>query len=183
MKKAIFVPGNGGCRTVDGWFSYLNAEFTKMGINVVAEEFPDPMLARREYWIPFLEKLGTDPETILVGHSSGAVAAMRYAENHAILGSILVAACHTDLGIESEKESGYFDDPWNWDAIKKNQKWIALFASSDDPCIAIEEARYVRDKLQPTYFEFTDRGHFSIEKLPEAVEFVGSKLAQQGLCR
>jgi pimeloyl-ACP methyl ester carboxylesterase len=62
-----------------------------------------------------------DSETVLVGHSSGAIAAMRLAETHAILGSVLVGAYHTHLGMGTEKLSGYFDRPWQWDAIKRNQ--------------------------------------------------------------
>ena len=45
-----------------------------------------------DIWLPDLEELGADERTILIGHSSGAVAAMRYAESHRVLGSILVYA-------------------------------------------------------------------------------------------
>jgi predicted alpha/beta hydrolase family esterase len=73
-----------------------------------------------------------------VGHSSGALAAIRVAEICPILGSVLVGAYHTDLGIEKEKLSGYFDRAWNWKKIKTNQNWIVLFASQDDPWIPID---------------------------------------------
>lgn len=49
-----------------------------------------------------------------MGHSSGAVAALRILETTKVLGVALVAAYHTDLGDETEKESGYFDAPWQW---------------------------------------------------------------------
>ena len=179
--KAIFIPGNGGGHTDKNWFPYLNTELRKLGIEIVAAKFPDPVLARRSYWIPFLERLGADENTILIGHSSGALAGMRYVETHSILGSILVGVCHTDLGLESERLSGYYDEPWDWDAIKMNQKWIAIFASMDDPFIPVDESRYVRDQLSATYFEFTDRGHFITDhnpanrELPEAFEFLKSE--------
>jgi predicted alpha/beta hydrolase family esterase len=147
--KVIFIPGNGGgdINAPDGWFPYLKREFEKMGLQVIAQNFPDPIYARKQYWLPFLEKLGADENTILIGHSSGAVAAMRYAESHKLLGTILVAACHTDMGMPSEKISGYYDDPWNWEAIKANQQWIVQFHSTDDPLIPIEEARFVQKML------------------------------------
>jgi hypothetical protein len=47
-----------------------------------------------------------------VGHSSGAEAAMRYAETRRVAGLVLVAACHTDLGLQSEAVSGYYSRPW-----------------------------------------------------------------------
>jgi len=69
---------------------------------------------------------------------------MRFAETNKILGSILVGACYTDLGDEGEKASGYYSRPWEWDAIKGNQRWIVQFASIDDPYIPIKEARYIQ---------------------------------------
>jgi len=112
MTKVIFIPGNGGGGPNDNWFPYLKEELEKEGVEVVAVQFPDSILARESYWIPFLEKLNADHETILVGHSSGAIAAMRYAENHTILGSVLVGTYYTDMGLEMEKKSEYFGRPW-----------------------------------------------------------------------
>lgn len=130
-------------------------------MEVIAAEFPDPDLARAFIWIPFLiNDLKVDEDTILIGHSSGAIAALRLAEKHKILGSVLVGAYHTDLGMETEKQSGYFDEPWNWGAIKENQKWTVLFASQDDPWISIEEPRYLHRQLNCEYHEFKDQGHF-----------------------
>ncbi|OGN28085.1 MAG: hypothetical protein A3A33_04065 [Candidatus Yanofskybacteria bacterium RIFCSPLOWO2_01_FULL_49_25] len=177
--NVIFIPGNGGGSTKENWFPYVQSELEKLGLTVIAEQFPDPDLARAEYWLPFLEKLGTDEHTILIGHSSGALAAMRYAEHHNILGSVLVGVAHTDGGDVKEKASGYFDTPWDWVAIKRNQQWIIEFHSTDDPYIAVAEARFVHDKLDADYHEFTDRGHFfPADAFPELIESVTKKLKQ-----
>src|ERR1700722_11552112 len=146
-KKAIIIHGNGGSRPTDIWIPYLKNELEKIGIETLAPQFPDAVLARSSYWLPFLKELKADAETIIIGHSSGAIAAMRYAEKNRIFGSVLVGSYHTDLGLDTEKLSGYFDTPWDWEAIKKNQNWIIQFASESDPCIPIEEARFVQKKL------------------------------------
>lgn len=178
--KAIFIPGNGGGTPHDNWFPYLKEELEKLGIHVIAEQFPDSNLARAAYWLPFLKELNADENTILIGHSSGAVASMRYAERNRLLGSVLVGTCHTDLGMETEKISGYYDAPWDWDAIKKNQKWIIQFASSDDPWIPIEEARFVHQRLNTDYYEYKDQGHFGGDyyrpTFPEALAAIKRKL-------
>jgi Predicted esterase of the alpha/beta hydrolase fold len=159
--KVIFIPGNGGGGPNDNWFPYLKDELEKLDISVVASEFPDNILARESYWIPFLKNvLHGDKNTILVGHSSGAIAAMRFAENNELLGSVLVGAYHTDLGLPTEVQSEYFNRPWNWEAIVNNQKWIIQFAAVNDPWIPIEEARFVHDKLHTEYHESLDQGHF-----------------------
>ncbi len=161
MVKAIFIPGNGGSSTQDNWFPAVKLELEAHGVEVISVVFPDPYLARQSYWIPFLrDELKADEKTILIGHSSGAIAAMRFAEEYLILGSVLVGAYHTDLGMESEKKSGYFDKAWNWDAIKCNQQWTILFASQDDPWIPVKEPRYLHEQLDCEYHEFKDQGHF-----------------------
>jgi predicted alpha/beta hydrolase family esterase len=161
MTQVIFIPGNGGSSTQDNWFPSVKEALEKASISVVSVPFPDPELARASFWLPFLQdQLKADENTILVGHSSGAIAALRYAETHRILGSVLVGAYHTDLGIENEKLSGYFDTPWQWEAIKKNQEWAVIFASQDDPWIPVAEARYLHQQLTCEYHEYTNQGHF-----------------------
>jgi uncharacterized protein len=169
--KIIFVPGNGGDgNTVYGWFSYLKKEFEVLGCEVLAPVYPDPALARASFWLPFIENLGTDENTVLVGHSSGAIAAMKYAENHKILGTILVAGYHTDLGMETERQSEYFNTPFNWEKIKENQEWIIQFNSTNDDFIPIEEARFVHEKLSSEYYELS-QGHFYPQDIfPEIIE-------------
>jgi uncharacterized protein len=176
--KAIIIHGNGGCTAGDIWLPWVERELTALGVDVINQTFPDNIKARAAFWLPHLESLGTDENTILIGHSSGAVAAMRYAESHRLLGSILVGVCHTDLGDSFEAASGYYSSPWQWAAIRNNQKWIAIYNSSDDPHIPIAEARFVAAQLRCSFFEFTDRGHFvDSRQFPEVVDFVRRKIA------
>ena len=179
--KVIFIHGNGGGTGQDNWFPWCASEFKKHGFEAIAPDFPDPKLARAKYWLPYIQDvLKADEKTVLIGHSSGAVASMRCAETHKILGSVLVGANYTDLGYESEKQSGYFDTPWDWQAIKNNQKWVIQFASTDDPYIPINESRYIHDKLGSKYFEFNNQGHFGEDigktEFPELVSITISKL-------
>lgn len=182
--KAIIIQGNNGGTPQDNWFPYIKEELEKIGIAVIAKAFPDTILAREKYWLPFLKKLGADENSILIGHSSGAVAAMRFAEKNRILGSVLVGACYTDLGLEEEKKSGYYNRPWEWNKIKNNQKWIVLFASVDDPYIPIGEARFIHKNLNTEYFEYTNEGHFGNgnhpkKRFPEIVQIIKQKIVKK----
>ncbi len=184
MLKVILIHGNGGGRASDIWFPYVKEQLEQLGVMVVAQTFPDNYLARSSYWIPFLKnELKADSETVIVGHSSGAVCAMRFAEKYPLLGSVLVGACYTDLGLESERVSGYYDEAWQWRTIQNNQTWIAQFASVDDPCIPIDEARHIHDMLNTEYYEFTDRGHFGgdrdVKEFKECVAVLKKKLHLQ----
>ncbi len=173
----ILVHGNGGSTVEDIWFPEVKTELEALGLEVVAQTMPDNMLARSIKWLPFLENvLGANENSIIIGHSSGAVAAMRYAETHRIFGSVLVGASHTDLGDRGEKMSGYFDEPWDWDAIKANQNWIVQFASPSDPYIPIEEPRHIHAQLDTDYRELPGRGHFMEVIFPEVEKVIKEKL-------
>ncbi len=180
--KIIFAHGNGGGTAKDNWFPWLKTELERLGLKVIAQTFPDNDLARASIWLPFLKKLSADKNTIIIGHSSGAVAAMRYAQKNKLLGSILIGASYTDLGDAKEKASGYYDKPWDWEEIKNNQKFIVQFHSTDDPYIPVSEAHFIRDHLNSEYYEFTNRGHFMIDhnpvnkKFPEILKVVENEL-------
>lgn len=178
--KIIFAHGNGNSTPNDNWIPWAKAAFEKLGFTVVAPQFPDALLARESYWLPFLkDELKADENTIIIGHSSGAVAATRYAEKNKLLGTVLIGTMYTDLGIETETIAGYYNRPWDWQAIKNNQQWVILFASTDDPWIPISEPRFINQQLGTDYYEFTDQGHFGGDyhkpTFPELVDAVKKK--------
>ena len=97
--RVVIVPGN-GCTPVRqcNWYGWLSDELERRGFgDVVLRDMPDPYVARRSKWLPFLKPL-CDETTVLVGHSSGAEAGLRLAEEVKLGGLVLVSACVTDLG-------------------------------------------------------------------------------------
>jgi pimeloyl-ACP methyl ester carboxylesterase len=90
-----------------------------------------------------------------------------------VQGCVLVSACHTDLGIDNEREAGYYNRPWRWELIKANagaipqstpsappnplllssilppsgRAGITQFHSDDDPFIPLSEAQHVACSL------------------------------------
>jgi len=176
--KVMIIPGNAGPNISNHWYPYVKRELEKLGFTVIAENMPDPVLARANYWVPFIEqKVAGDEDIILIGHSSGTVASFKYAEKHKIKGMVIVGAYHTDLGLDDEKQSGYFDKPFEWEKIKNNSQWIIQFAAVDDSVIPISEARYVAKKLSSEYHEYPDKGHYLHEETPEIIEEIKKKLS------
>lgn len=124
---------------------------------------------------------------ILVGHSSGAQAALRYAELYPTRGIVLVSATYSDLGDAGERASGYYPqgkgedetNQYKFEEMKKNCKQWVQFHSDDDPFIPLYEAERIRDglKLGATneylfdYKMLPSRSHF-FEFDPEILEAV-----------
>src|SRR5258708_24943751 len=101
---AIIIPGNNNTAISEVWYLQVKKELEKLGLDVIAKNMPDPNLARKQFWLPFIEEHVKDQSSsILVGHSSGAVAILRYLEENKAEGIVLVGASHTDLNDKKEK--------------------------------------------------------------------------------
>jgi len=141
------------------------------------QDMPDPYEAKQTIWLPFLrDVLKADEQSIIVGHSSGAEAAMRYAEENKVRGLVLVAACHTDLGHPSEAISGYYDRPWLWDKMKGNIGFASQFADKEDCFIPFAEAQVVHKGLDTELIASTRGDHFMVQEFPELLEHIKLKL-------
>lgn len=159
--RIIFLHGNQSLHWSFAWSPWLKAELEKRGYSTFFETFPDSIIARKTYWLAFLkEHINAGPEDVLVGWSSGAVAAMRYAEMQQIRGSILVSPCYTDLHDALEQQSGYYDTPWNWEKIRANQTHITLIHSDNDPFIPSSEFETIATNLHTRTYRIPNGGHF-----------------------
>lgn len=166
--RCLIIPGC-GCSPVTeaNWYLWMKDKLVESELfsEVILEDMPDPVDAKEIIWLPFiLNKLKADENTVMIGHSSGAQASMRFLENNRLKGCVLVSACHTDLGSESERLAGYYNRAWEWTNIKNNSEWILQYHSSDDPFIPIKEADHVAENLSSEYFRFEDKAHFFAPK-------------------
>jgi len=180
--RVVIIPGN-GCDSLVGanWYLWMADRLRSEGrfSAVTASVMPDPHAARRKIWLPFmLGALAVDERTVVVGHSSGAVAAMRFLEDHRAHGAVLVSACHTDLGDAGERAAGYYPPaggPWKWDAIRSNAGSaggnIRVLHSDNDPFIPLGEAQHVAEVLHVPLRVVPGRSHFfkPCDELIEAV--------------
>lgn len=178
--RIIFIHGNQTDHWTFGWAPWLKSELEKNGFATFFETFPDSIIARAEYWLPFLkDHIKAGANDVLVGWSSGAVAAMRYAETNTILGSVLVSPCYTHLNNDLERQGGYYETPWDWEAITSHQKHIALFFGDNDPFIPQEEFTFIAEKLKPTIRKMSGTGHFNEQAtFPELLQYILQTYAQ-----
>ena len=173
IKKVVIVPGNGSGDVFHAnWYGWLHKKLNRLeGVTCNLENMPDPIEAKESVWIPFMKnRLMVDEHTIIVGHSSGACAAVRFAEQYKVAGIVLVSAYHSDLGDKLEQASGYFSRPWNWDKAKSNVPWICQFGSTDDPFLPWAEQEEVSKNLNADLKKYTDKGHFMSSTCPDLLK-------------
>ena len=168
--KVVIVPGNGaGCHEAN-FYPTLAATLQSAGYAVELQEMPDPNVAREAVWLPFIKDvLGADADTLLIGHSSGACAALRLAEAQRLGALVVVSVTPSDMDDANERASGYYSRPWQWAAMRANCKTIVQFSSRDDPLIPIALQRTAAEGLRGAespaghtfeYVELDHRSHF-----------------------
>jgi predicted alpha/beta hydrolase family esterase len=172
--RFIYIHGNDSLHWSFAWAPWLKSELEKLGFKTFFETMPDSIMARSKYWLPFLKDYAQVNENdVLIGWSSGATAAMRYAENNTIRGSILISPSYTDLDDELEKQSGYFGQAWQWHNIKANQHHIGLIWGDDDPYIPQADFAFIADQLDPTQIKVHDGKHFGErQNFPELLDYI-----------
>lgn len=179
--RVIILPGN-GCTPIRecNWYGWLEEQLkAEPGVEVLMSDMPDPFVARENVWLPFVQRSwAPDERTVVIGHSSGAEAAMRLAETTKLLGIVLVSACHTDLGISNERASGYYARPWLWEDIRENVGRIVQFGAKDDPFLPLKEQQHVADSLRAEFHRLDGRGHFMEDEMPELMDVVRSFVAE-----
>jgi len=114
MSRIILIPGNGNDQVETSmWYpsaveALANAKDLKTGQHLfgggsVLRTFPDPYDAHEDIWIRFMENdIEINESDVVIGHSSGAAAILRFIESRKVKGAVLVSAYHTDLGDISE---------------------------------------------------------------------------------
>ena len=173
ITKVVILPGNGAGNVFRAnWYGWLHKKVDRLeGITCRLENMPDPVGAKESVWVPFMkDTLGVDENTVIVGHSSGAVAAVRFAEKYKVGGILLVSGYSSDLGDANERESGYFSRPWCWEETKANSGWICQFGSMDDPFLPWDEQEEMATGLSAKLMKFTDKGHFMSSTCPDILK-------------
>jgi pimeloyl-ACP methyl ester carboxylesterase len=122
--KCFILHGNNSTTINDGWYLSLSNYLNLLGYSVDIRDYPENIINNQEEIIKTLKNLGCDENSIIIGHSSGAQAALRYSEIFKVLGLIIITPYVTHMNNSHEKESGYFDKPWDPLSIQQNCKWI-----------------------------------------------------------
>lgn len=188
MKKVYIIHGWDGSPD-EPLFQWLDKELTTKDFLVERLAMPNPETPVIESWIRKLqESINPDSETILVGHSVGCQAAIRYLETlpieTKIKGLVLLAPWMKldQTTIEEEGEEGveiarpWMETPIDFDKVKKiANNVIAIFSDNDD-FVELSQKDFFEEKLSAQTIVEHEKGHFSpaenISELPSALKSI-----------
>ena len=174
MKTVIILHGTMG--SPDGnWFQWLKSELKGKGFTVWLPQLPNPEQPSLRAEADFVRAncpFPIDEETLIVGHSSGAILALILAqENKAKVGGIVAVSVFHDNSLKWEANNSLFDVPFDWDAIQKNTGKLLFIHSDTDPYVPLAQARYVADNCKAELLIIPGQGHFNLEQSKDYAAF------------
>lgn len=177
MKQALILHGT-DAKPQSNWFSWLKDELEKDGYKVWLPQLPNSATPNAKVYTNFLLSESDflfDDETIIIGHSSGAVEALHLLENlpenTRIKAVFLVSVFKDDLGWSALK--GLFDEPLDFTNIKAKSGKIVLLHADNDPYCPIEHAEYIAKQVGGELIIKTGQGHFNTELSEKYKAFPG----------
>lgn len=166
MKTAIILHGTLG--TPDGnWFQWLKNELEQKGFTVWLPQLPEADKPSLREWNDFVKDhcpFPIDNQTLIVGHSSGAILALVLAQSDTEkIGAIVAVSVFHDNSLRWEPNNKLFDVSLDWAAIRNGVSKLYLIHSDNDPYVPLGQARYVAQKTGAEFMVMPDQGHFNTE--------------------
>ena len=174
MKNAIILHGTLG--SPDGnWFKWLKNEIEKRGLQAWLPQLPHADQPSLADWYAFIQKecpFVINEDTLIVGHSSGAILALIIAQNNKEkIGAIVDVSVFHDNSLQWEPNNKLFDIEFNWQAIRQSTNKLLFVHSDDDPYIPLNQAQFVADNCGAELMLIPAQGHFNLEKSEDYRQF------------
>ncbi len=175
MSRIFLIHGWTGGSDKD-WFPWAKKQLEIKGYEVFVPDMPEPDYPKIKPWVEKLGDVVNKPRTddIFIGHSIGCQAIERYLQtlpeeikiDKVILIApwiILANEALDDLENDNKIVEPWYNEPIDYEKIKKMAKWTAVF-SDNDPWVSFKDNYKVyKDKLGAKIILEKGKGHFTKE--------------------
>jgi len=182
-KNVLLLHGTRGSPR-ENWFPWLKEQVEGQGWKVWVPDLPDadhPVAQKSIDYVFANKDWQFNEESVMVGHSSGAVTTLgliqELPEGVKIKRAIMVGVFRGDLGREDLKD--LVQKEWDLEKIKARCQEFIFIHSDNDPYCPLEHAKWWTEQLNGKLVVFPGRGHFSIRtigenarKIPEILEYI-----------
>ena len=175
MAKFLILHGTDGSPN-SNWFMWLKGTLIGQGHTVWLPQLPGADRPNTETYNEFLlsnKEFTYDDDTVIIGHSSGAVEALHLLQHlpdgPAIKAAILVSAFEDNLNWDALND--LFIEPLDFDLLKeRSQKFIFIHADND-PYAPLEQAEDLAHQTGGELVTMEGQGHFNTELGPQYKQF------------
>lgn len=182
MKNVLILHGLNGDPNAN-WYPYLATQLRKHGYQASGPRLHKPLKPDIDKVFQALSKERVfNSETIIVGHSSGAVLACGILQNlppDLKVNKVFLVGGFIDRDLTRELYrqvpraafDNLFPKTWNWGKIKHQAKRFVVIQSDNDPFVPLKQGKILAKKLNAEEMLLKGQGHFSISTSPQYREF------------
>lgn len=167
MKKAVILHGTLGSPE-GNWYQWLETELLAKGFEVWVPTLPRADQPTLHEWAVYVHEnrpFELDAQTLVVGHSSGAILALILAQrSHTRLGGIVGVSVFHDNSLNWEPNGQLFDLSLDFDAIRSHVDKLLFVHSDNDPYVPLDQAKFVADGCAAELVVLPGQGHFTTEQ-------------------
>lgn len=166
MKNALILHGTNASPEAN-WFPWLKNKLERNGYTVWVPQLPGAEHPDMKTYREFI--FGSDfdfhDETIIIGHSSGAVATLSLLEALPDSSQIDTAVM---VGVYKPEERGYSSkEPIDTAKVIDKAKRLVFVHSDNDPYCPLSDAEYFAKELKAELNVIPDNDHFSCQLNPK----------------
>ena len=160
------------------WIPWLQSQLLKVNIPTATPEIPYSFDRNWKVWSQEVERFDITPETILIGHSTGAGFFVKYLSIHPNITVDKVVLVAPWLDPDHEHTQNFFDDFEIDSHLAERTSNITIFNSDNDQKSVQKTVEILRRNIKGIgYKEFHNYGHFLYKdlkstKFPQLLEFI-----------
>lgn len=173
MKRAIILHGTLGSPE-GNWFRWLEQRLMEAGLEVWLPQLPNADQPSLRTWLDYIADtcpFALDTDTLVVGHSSGAICATMLLQEHTDIGAVMGVSVFCDNSLNWSANDLLFDIVFDWEALRTVPDKLLYIHSNDDPYVPLQKAVYVAAQTGAELLVWPEQGHFNLEKSDTYKEF------------
>lgn len=168
------------------WYPWFAKEIKKRGIEFIAPKLLEADDPEINAWMTELDKTNPDKNTILVGHSRGGVAILRWLEKlpkgKKIKKVILISvnSGSSEKRNKTENNKGFFTkEGYDFEKIKSHCSNFVVIHSKDDKWVPFEAGEKNAKGLGAEFKVYENKGHFGIKESPQIPELLEEIISRE----
>ena len=176
--KIVLIHGK-DTNPFEKWYPWFVEKVRDQNLEIIVPKLPDSSNPLLEDWLKEINKTNPDKNTVLIGHSRGGMAILRWLErlppSKGVQKVILIATNNPSVNEKNQEKTtrGFYEcGDYDFEKIKTHCEQFVVIHSKDDSWVPFEAGELNAKGLNAKFILFEDKNHFgkNIKEFPELLD-------------